>query len=87
MEAARDIPNMESWISGLYDKKVFININSILTPFKSEERELAITNLSLGRDRPFCGRATWEREDCEDLGDRQRPQPGVEREVQDRGGC
>ena len=38
VEAARDIPNMESWISGLYDKKVFVNINSILTPFKSEER-------------------------------------------------
>ena len=76
---------LDQWL--VRQEGIFININSILTPFKSEERELAITNLSLGRDRPFCGRATWEREDCEDLGDRQRPQPGVEREVQDRGGC
>ena len=70
------------WQEGIYQHQ--FHIASVQ---KWRERELVITNLSLGRDRPFCGRATWERKDCEDLGDRQRPQPGVEREVQDRGGC
>ena len=38
VESAKDIPNMESWISSMYDKKVF-KINIVQTRPERRERE------------------------------------------------
>ena len=64
VESAKDIPNMESWISSMYDKKVF-KINIVQTRPERRERGGKCTRLFWGKTEEMWkkreGRRGWRR--------------------------